>query len=106
MYALVEIKGKQYKAEKGDLLKVDKLNNKKGDSVEFESVMLISDNGDIKIGKPFLKGVKVKAEVEEHGKDKKILVYKYKKRKKYRRVQGHRLQFTTIRVKNILTKGK
>ena len=106
MYALVEIKGKQYKAEKGTLLKIDKLNKNKGDKVEFDSVLLISDNGKIKIGTPFLKGAKVKAEIEDHGKDKKILVFKYKKRKRYRRTRGHRSQFTTIRVNNILTQGK
>ncbi len=101
MYTLVEIKGKQYKAEKGSLLKVDKIEKNKGEELEFDSVLLVSDQDKIKIGKPYVKGVKVKAIVVDHIKDKKIIIFKYKKRKSYRRKQGHRQQFTLIRVKEI-----
>ncbi|MCK5007454.1 MAG: 50S ribosomal protein L21 [Spirochaetia bacterium] len=101
MYALVEIKGKQYKAAEGSLLKVDKFDTETGKQVEFDSVLLVSDEKKVQVGQPYVKGVKVKAVVEEHGKDKKILVFKYKKRKNYRRTQGHRQQFTLLRVQEI-----
>ena len=102
MYALVDIKGKQYKAEKGTVLRVDKLQNKEGDSLEFESVMFISDKDGVKIGDPYVNGVKVKATVEEHFKDKKVIVFKHKRRKNYRRTKGHRQQYTLIKVDDII----
>ncbi len=102
MYALVEIKGKQYKAEKGALLKVDKLENEKGDSVEFDSVLLTSEGDDVKIGTPYLKGAKVKATVEDHGKDKKITVLKFKRRKNYKKKQGHRQNHSLVKVTEII----
>jgi large subunit ribosomal protein L21 len=101
MYALVEIKGKQYRAEKGSLLKVDRFDSEAGKELEFESVLLVSDDKKTRVGQPFVKGAKVKAVVEEHGRDKKILVFKYKKRKNYRRTRGHRQHFTMLRVQDI-----
>ena len=101
MYALVEIKGKQYKAEKGSLLKVDRFETEAGEQVEFDSVLLVSDDKKVQVGQPYVKGVKVKAVVEEHGKDKKIVVFKYKRRKNYRRTRGHRQQFSLLRIKEI-----
>ena len=101
MYALVEIKGKQYRAEKGSLLKVDRFDSEAGKEMEFESVLFVSDDKKTRVGQPFVKGVKVKAVVEEHGRDKKILVFKYKKRKNYRRTRGHRQHFTMLRVQDI-----
>ena len=101
MYALVEIKGKQYKVAEGWLLKVDRFDSEPGNQVEFDSVLLVSDDEKVQVGQPYLKGVKVTAVVEEHGKDKKILVFKFKKRKNYRRTRGHRQQFSLLRVKEI-----
>ncbi len=101
MYALVEIKGKQYKAVEGTTLTVDKLENESGDSLEFESVLLMSNEGDVKVGTPYVKGAKVTAELEEHGKAKKIKVTKFKRRKGYKRTQGHRQKFSTIKVTGI-----
>jgi large subunit ribosomal protein L21 len=101
MYALVDIKGKQYKVEKGSLIKIDRLSNETGDKVEFDSVLLISDKDNVKVGKPFLKGVKIEATVEDHTLDKKLIVYKYKKRKGYRKKQGHRQKYTLIKVQDI-----
>ena len=101
MYALVEIKGKQYKAAEGSVLKVDRFDIDPGKQVEFDSVLLVSDDKKVKLGQPYVKGVKVKAVVEEHGKDKKILVFKYKRRKNYRRTRGHRQQFSMLRVQEI-----
>ena len=101
MYALVEIKGKQYKVEKGSMIKVDRIHSNIGDSVELGSVLLTSDEGKVAVGLPFVKGIKVKAVVAEHGKGKKVLIYKYKRRKKYRKRQGHRAQFSVLRIEDI-----
>lgn len=101
MYTLVEIKGKQYRAEKGALLKVDRLRGNAGETLEFDSVLLIADNDQVKVGTPFVAGARVKAVVEDHGRARKVLVYKYKRRKDYRRMRGHRQQFTMIRIQDI-----
>ena len=101
MYALVDIKGKQYKAETGALLKVDQFENNAGDTLEFASVMLVSGEQGTKVGQPYLPGVTVKAVVQEHGRESKIRVFKYKKRKNYRRTQGHRQAFTLIKIQEI-----
>jgi large subunit ribosomal protein L21 len=100
MYALVEIKGKQYKAEKGSKLTVDLLDQEKGSKVEFDSVLLTSDK-EVKVGTPYVKDAKVSATVEDHFKDKKVTVLKFKRRKSYRRKQGHRQQYTVIKVNDI-----
>lgn len=101
MYALVEIKGKQYKVAEGDTLNVDKLEKESGDALEFDTVLLTSDEGKVKVGTPYVSGVKVTATVEEHGKGDKIVVKKFKRRKGYRRTQGHRQQYSTIKVTGI-----
>jgi large subunit ribosomal protein L21 len=106
MYALVEILGKQYKAEKGKTLTIDRLEKEKGEKVVFDSVLLLSDEGNIKIGSPFIKGTRVKATIEDHGKAKKVVIYKYKKRKNYRRKRGFRASFTKIKVDDITASGK
>lgn len=101
MYALVEIKGKQYKAEKDKVIKVDKFQNQPGDTVEFDTVLLTSSGEEIKIGKPYLPEAKIIATVEDHTKGSKVRVYKYKRRKGYRRTQGHRQQYTVLRINEI-----
>ena len=101
MYALVDIKGKQYKAEEGSLLRIDRVKNQKGDILEFDSVLLLSDEDAVIIGQPYVKGIKVKAVVEEHSLDKKIIVFKYNRRKGYRNKRGHRQRYTMIRVEEI-----
>jgi large subunit ribosomal protein L21 len=101
MYALVEIKGKQYKAEKGALIKVDKMENDEGAEVEFDTVMLLGGIDKVKVGTPYVKGAKVKAVVESQQKGKKIIIYKYKRRKGYRRKQGHRQQYSYLRIADI-----
>jgi large subunit ribosomal protein L21 len=102
MYALVEIKGKQYKAEKGTLLKVDKIDSEKGDALEFENVLMLSNDDEVRIGTPYVEGIKVQGLVEDQIKDKKIIVFKYKKRKNYKRTQGHRQQYTLVRINEIV----
>ena len=101
MYALVEIKGKQYKVEKDSVLRVDHLDSEQGSAVEFPSVVLLKDDAGTKIGTPYVDGAVVKAEVEDHTRDRKVVVFKHKRRKNYRRTKGHRQHYSTIRVKEI-----
>ena len=101
MYALLDIGGKQYKAEQGSVLKIDRLKNDRGDRIEFDTVLLLSDEEEVKIGSPYLAGIKVKAIVEDHRRGGKLEVYKYKRRKGYRRKRGHRQDYTLIKVEEI-----
>ncbi|MCL2180627.1 MAG: 50S ribosomal protein L21 [Treponema sp.] len=100
MYALVEFKGKQYKAEKGALLKVDLIDAEVGAAVSIDTVLLVSGS-EVKVGSPYVEGAKVSAVVESHEKDDKIIVFKYKPKKDYRRKQGHRQQYSIIRINDI-----
>ena len=100
MYALVEFMGKQYKAENGALLKVDKINAEPGTTVNIDTVLLVSGDS-VKVGNPYVEGAKVSATVESHGKDGKIIVFKYKPKKDYRRKQGHRQQYSIIKIGEI-----
>jgi len=101
MYALVEFKGKQYKAEKGALIKVDKVDAAIGAAVDIDSVLLVSGDA-VSVGAPYVKGVKVTATVENHGKGDKIIVFKYMPKKDYRRKRGHRQEFSLIRIQDIV----
>ncbi|MCL2806159.1 MAG: 50S ribosomal protein L21 [Treponema sp.] len=100
MYALVEFKGKQYKVEKGTLLKVDLIDAEPGTAISIDTVLLVSADT-VKVGSPYVEGAKVSAVVESHEKDEKIIVFKYKPKKDYRRKQGHRQQFSVIRIDGI-----
>lgn len=102
MYALVEIKGKQYRAEKGGLLEVDYFGQEPGDALEFNSVLMVSDEGNVKLGKPYIAGAKVTAVIEKNIRGPKILVLKYKRRKSYQRKQGHRQNYTVIKVEDLV----
>ena len=101
MYALFEYKGKQYKAEKDALIQVDKIDAEDGASIDIDSVLLVSDGDKISVGTPFVKGAKVSAVVENSFRDKKVLVFKYKSKKDYHRLIGHKQEYTNIRVKDI-----
>jgi len=100
MYALVEFKGKQYKAEKGALLKVDLIDAEPGTAINIDTVLLVSGDS-VKVGSPYVQGAKVSAIVESHEKDSKIIVFKYKPKKDYRRKKGHRQQYSIIRIDSI-----
>ena len=104
MYALVEIKGKQYKALEGAELTVDKFDNEPGDIVEFDSVLMLSDGDDTTVGTPYVQGAKVTAVVGDQIRGKKISVIKFKRRKGYRKKQGHRQDYSILRVQSIKTK--
>ena len=101
MYALVEIKGKQYKVEQGSVLTIDRVGEEKGSRLEFPSVLMVSDGQSVKIGTPYLAGASVSAVVEEHVRAPKVLIGKFKKRKNYRRKQGHRQPHTVVKVESI-----
>jgi len=101
MYAIVEFKGKQYKAEKGALLKVDKIEVPPGSPVDINSVVLVSGET-VQVGSPYVPGVKVSAIVESHEKAKKIIVFKYMPKKDYRRKKGHRQQYSVIKIQDIV----
>ena len=101
MYALIEFKGKQYKAEKGALLSVDKIDAAPGSMIDIDSVLLISGEK-VVVGAPYVQGAKVQAVVEAHEKAAKIIVFKYKPKKDYRRKQGHRQQYSVIKIQDIV----
>ena len=102
MYALVEYKGKQYKAEKGAVLSVDKLDAEKGAKIDVDTVLLVSNGDKISVGAPYVKGAKVQIVVEDSFRDKKVLVFKYKSKKDYHRLIGHRQNYTNVRVEDIV----
>ncbi len=101
MYAIIKTGGKQYKVSEGDLVRVEKLAYEVGDTVDFDQVLLVSNNGELKVGSPVVEGAKVSATVEDQNKDKKIVVYKYKPKKQYRKKQGHRQPYTLVKINSI-----
>ena len=101
MYAIIRSGGKQYRAEVGKTLDVDKLTNEVGDSIEISDVLLVGDDDSTVIGQPLVEGAAVKATVVEQFRGKKILVYKYRQRTNYRRKQGHRQYFTRLKIDDI-----
>ena len=102
MYALIEYKGKQYKAEKGAKLVVDKLSAESGSKIDIDTVLLISDGDKVTVGTPYVSGAKVSATVGDSFRERKIIVYKHKAKKTYHRTQGHRQAHTCITVDNIV----
>lgn len=101
MYAIIKTGGKQYKVSEGDTIKVEKLLQEEGDIVSFDEVLMVEDAGDIKVGSPNLEGVTVGGTVLKQGKAKKIIVFKFKSKKNYRRKQGHRQPFTQVKIDKI-----
>ena len=101
MYAVIEACGKQYKVSEGDVVFVEKLDVNEGEKVTFDKVLLLSDGDKVKVGTPTVKSAKVEDKVLEHGKAKKILVYKYKAKKNERKTQGHRQPYTKIKIEKI-----
>lgn len=101
MYALVEILGKQYKAEVGSTIQVDRIDKAAGEAVELTTVLAVVDGENVKFGAPYVEGAKVVASLEEEVKGDKIRVYKFHKRKGYRRTQGHREKYSIIKVNAI-----
>ena len=101
MYAVIRTGGKQYLVSQGDFVKVEKLPGEVGDEVVFEDVLLVSHGGELKVGRPRVEGARVKGTIVEQARDKKIIVFKMKRRKGYRKKQGHRQYYTGVRVEAI-----
>ena len=101
MYAIIESCGKQYKVAQGDVVFFEKLDAEEGKKVTFDKVILVSDNGKVQVGNPYVKGVKVEGKVVSHGKAKKIIVFKMKPKKNERKKQGHRQPYTKVEMTSI-----
>ena len=106
MYAIIESCGRQYKVEEGMVVFFEKLNVEEGKNVTFDKVMLVSDNGKVQVGNPYVTGVKVEGKVVSHGKHKKIIVFKMKAKKNERKKQGHRQPYTKVEITSIKTAAK
>ena len=98
MYAVIETGGKQYRVAEGETLRVEKLDASAGDKLTFEPLLVADDGGGVAVGRPKVAGAKVEAEVIEQGLGKKIIIFKYKRRKSYRRKNGHRQPFTALKI--------
>lgn len=101
MHAVIKTGGKQYRVAEGDTLKVEKLTGDAGSTVELDQVLSVGEGEAIKIGTPVVDGASVTAEIVEHGRGKKVIVFKKKRRKGYKKKQGHRQDFTSIKIKEI-----
>jgi large subunit ribosomal protein L21 len=105
MYAVLNSGGKQYKVQKGEVLKIEKISGDVGSSVTFDRVLMFSDGENVSIGQPVLDSVSVEGHIVEQGKARKIIVFKYKRRKRFRRKNGHRQEFTAVLIDSIKAKG-
>lgn len=101
MYAVVKAGGKEYRVSKGDLIRVEKLEGKTGDQVVIRDVLMVSDEGKVQLGTPQLTNAVVTGKIVQEAKGKKVLIYKMKRRKNYRRTKGHRQTYTYLRVEDI-----
>ncbi|MEA1968512.1 MAG: 50S ribosomal protein L21 [Thermodesulfobacteriota bacterium] len=101
MYAIIKTGGKQYRVQEGDTLKVEKLEGKEGSEINFDNVLMYSDGEKITLGEPDIESAIVKGHVVEQAKDKKVIVFKYKRRKGYRKTQGHRQYYTAVKIDSI-----
>jgi large subunit ribosomal protein L21 len=106
MFAVIKTGGKQYRVQQGDVLEIEKLDIEAGKKVTFDEVLLVENNGETLIGTPYVDRVQVKAVVLESFKDQKVIVFKKKRRKQYKRKTGHRQQLTRVKIEEILAGGK
>lgn len=102
MYAVIETGGKQYRVAQGDVLRIEKLAAAEGDSVIFDRVLMVGEGADAKVGAPLVEGGKVTASVEAQGRADKVTIIKFRRRQKYRRKQGHRQDYTQVRITDIV----
>ena len=101
MYAIIRTGGKQYRVEPGDVVRFERLDGEVGSSVTLDDVLLVGEGDDIQVGAPRLENVAVEGTVVEQGRDRKVRVFKYKRRKHYRRTRGHRQSFTAVRIERV-----
>ncbi len=106
MLAVIKTGGKQYLVKKGDKIKIEKLEGKEGSEINFTDVLLLEKDKKVEIGKPIIKDTKVVAKILEQGKGKKIIIFKYKAKKRYKKKAGHRQPFTEIEIKDIVFSKK
>ena len=102
MYAVLKTGGKQYVVSQGDLITVERIPAQEGETVELEDVLLVADEEGVKLGQPLVDGARVRATVVENGRLRKVIVFKYKRRKRYRRKKGHRQEFSRLRIDEIV----
>jgi large subunit ribosomal protein L21 len=98
MYAVIASGGKQYRVEQGEILRVEKLPGQVGDTVSFDQVLMFADADNISVGQPLLSNVSVRGHIVEQDRAKKVLIFKFRRRKRYRKTQGHRQSFTAVKV--------
>lgn len=101
MYAIIKTGGRQYKVQEGETLKVEKLDGSDGSEINFDTVLMCSDGEQVTLGAPTIENAVVKGHIVEQGKGKKVLVFKYKRRKGYRKTQGHRQLYTAVKIDSI-----
>ena len=101
MYAVIATGGKQYRVEEGDCLRVERLDAEEGAEIELDRVLLVGDGDEVTIGRPFVESGRVAATVRSHGRSKKVMVVKFKRRKNYLRRRGHRQGYTELEIKSI-----
>ncbi len=106
MYAIIEACGRQYKVQEGETVYFEKLGEEEGKKVSFDKVVLISDNGKVQVGNPYVSNAKVEGKVVSNGKGKKVLVFKYKAKKNERKTRGHRQDYTKVEITSIKTKAE
>ena len=102
MYAIIKTGGKQYRISPGDVLRVERLPGERGDEVILDQVLLVTDGDAVQVGTPLVPNVTVRTEILRQGKGKKVLIFKKKRRKNYRRKQGHRQMFTALQIQEII----
>ena len=101
MFAVIKTGGKQYKISEGDTLRVESLPYDEGEALEIDQVLMVADGDNIKLGQPYVEGSSVKAIVKSHGRGKKVEIIKFRRRKHYRKQQGHRQNYTELEITNI-----
>ena len=101
MYAVIETGGKQYRVSEGDKIRVERLQSEPGSTVELTNVLLLGKDDGPVVGSPMVQGASVKASVLSHGKEDKVIIFKYRRKKNYRRFRGHRQQYTDLKVESI-----
>jgi len=106
MYAVIETGGKQYRVQEGDVITIEKLNVAAGDDIAFDKVLLLNDGEKVQVGTPIIEAAKVFGTVVENGKGEKVIIFKYKAKKDYRKKQGHRQPYTMVKIESMSAEGK
>jgi len=105
MYAVIRTGGKQYRVQEGDLIKVEKLDGDRGAALSFDDVLLVGTDDETHVGTPIVDGASVQGTIVEQDRDKKVIVFKFRRRKNYKRTQGHRQHYTRVRIDGISLAG-